>query len=243
MKIIMNPPYDKNLHLKILNEAIKHSNDVVNLSPIRWLQDPLHKRKSSCDYNKYADIRKHIKSLDIIDEDESNKYFGAYIGTLAIYECSSDEVEEYTTSTELADRVFGIEDLKTYKDYAHRTPTEYWCPVAKYHWTSNGHKDFEPFTLTLAENGTYAKSGWTKSLGDTWEKFYFDTPEEVENLKSMLQLKSYKWLLGKLLVGRQISESNIPMMPTYKHPWTDEMLYEYFNLTEDEIKEIESALN
>ena len=39
--IIMNPPYNRNLHLKILQEAMKHSNDVVNLSPIRWLQDPL----------------------------------------------------------------------------------------------------------------------------------------------------------------------------------------------------------
>ena len=47
--IIMNPPYDKNLHLKILQEAIKHSDDVVNLSPIRWLQDPLAEYKKNSD--------------------------------------------------------------------------------------------------------------------------------------------------------------------------------------------------
>ena len=29
----MNPPYCRNLHLKILNEAIHHSDDIVNLSP------------------------------------------------------------------------------------------------------------------------------------------------------------------------------------------------------------------
>ena len=34
-KIIMNPPYDGSLHLKILSEAIKHGTEVVNLSPIR----------------------------------------------------------------------------------------------------------------------------------------------------------------------------------------------------------------
>ena len=34
--VIMNPPYHRNLHLKILNEAINHSDDIVNLSPIRW---------------------------------------------------------------------------------------------------------------------------------------------------------------------------------------------------------------
>ena len=31
--IWINPPYCRNLHLKILNEAIRHSDDIVNLSP------------------------------------------------------------------------------------------------------------------------------------------------------------------------------------------------------------------
>lgn len=35
--VVMNPPYDGNLHLKVVQEAMKHSDDVVNLSPIRWL--------------------------------------------------------------------------------------------------------------------------------------------------------------------------------------------------------------
>ena len=32
-------------------------------------------------------------------------------------------------------------------------------------------------------------------------------------------------------------------MPTYTHPWTDEMLYEYFGLNEDEINIIENAIS
>ena len=30
--IIMNPPYNGSLHLKILSEAMKHSDDVANLN-------------------------------------------------------------------------------------------------------------------------------------------------------------------------------------------------------------------
>src|SRR5574344_1209165 len=37
--IIMNPPYDKNLHLKILSEAMKHSDDVVCLHPNRFMKE------------------------------------------------------------------------------------------------------------------------------------------------------------------------------------------------------------
>ena len=42
----MNPPYCRNLHLKILNEAVKHSDDVVCIHPARWLEDALWKEKS-----------------------------------------------------------------------------------------------------------------------------------------------------------------------------------------------------
>lgn len=39
MKIIANPPYCRDLHLKIMREMLKHSNNIVSLSPIRWLQE------------------------------------------------------------------------------------------------------------------------------------------------------------------------------------------------------------
>ena len=39
-----------------------------------------------------------------------------------------------------------------------------------------------------------------------------------------------------------ISNNNILWLPTYTHHWTDEMLYEYFGLTDDEIQEIEQAV-
>ena len=82
----MNPPYDKNLHLKILSEAIKHSGDVVNLSPIRWLQDPLAEYKKNSDWKKFEDIRKHIESIDVVLSKTAQNMFGADIpGDLGIY--------------------------------------------------------------------------------------------------------------------------------------------------------------
>ena len=50
---IMNPPYDGNLHLKILEKVIPIADKVVNISPARWLQDPLAKYKKNSDYNKF----------------------------------------------------------------------------------------------------------------------------------------------------------------------------------------------
>ena len=64
--IIMNPPYKRNLHLKILAEAITHLKDetskCVNLSPVRWLQDPLAKYKKNSDWHRFQEsVSKHIE--------------------------------------------------------------------------------------------------------------------------------------------------------------------------------------
>ena len=42
--------------------------------------------------------------------------------------------------------------------------------------------------------------------------------------------------------GSHIQYNYVPYLPTYTHHWTDEMLYEYFGLTDDEIQEIEQAV-
>ena len=91
--IIMNPPYQRNLHLKILAEAIKHLKDeksvCVNLSPIRWLQDPIAKNKKNSDFNKFEEsVAKHIEQLNAIKASEAQALFGAgFWNNLGVYVC------------------------------------------------------------------------------------------------------------------------------------------------------------
>jgi predicted RNA methylase len=69
---LMNPPFDRNLHLKILEKAIQVSDYTVNISPVRWLQDPLGQYKDKSDFNKFENsISKHIKDLEIIENNHS----------------------------------------------------------------------------------------------------------------------------------------------------------------------------
>ena len=112
--IIMNPPYSRNLHLKILAEAIKHLKDeksvVANLSPVRWLQDPLAKYKKNCDLKRFEEsVAKHIKSLETITSDVSNTMFNAGImSDLGIYVCNSyiyGEYKKYFTNN-IIDKIF-----------------------------------------------------------------------------------------------------------------------------------------
>lgn len=44
----MNPPYDGNLYLKILDAVIPHAEKIVNISPIYWLSYINRNKKEFC---------------------------------------------------------------------------------------------------------------------------------------------------------------------------------------------------
>lgn len=83
--IFMNPPYDKNLHLKIVEQSIPMLSDdgiLVNLSPIRWLQDPLAKYKKGSDLNRFKEsVAKHLIDLHIVTALESQQKFDGIVSS------------------------------------------------------------------------------------------------------------------------------------------------------------------
>ena len=71
-----------------------------------------------------------------------------------------------------------------------------------------------------------------------------NTKNESENTFGYLRTKFVRFLILQTLVGMNISISNFQFVPwvDFSHPWTDEMLYKKYNLTEDEIAFIESMI-
>lgn len=67
---------------------------------------------------------------------------------------------------------------------------------------------------------------------------------EVENTYTYLRTKFVRFLILQTLVGMNISISNFQFVPwvDFSHPWTDEMLYEKYKLTQEEIEFIESMI-
>ena len=120
--ILMNPPYDKNLHLKIVEQSIPMLTEdgvLVNLSPIRWLQDPLAMYKKTSDWYKFKDIRENIESLEVIDSQEASIMFSNEMTTnLGVYvvrkQC--DRPYEVPGST-IIDKVIGGKSLADMAQY------------------------------------------------------------------------------------------------------------------------------
>ena len=240
--IIMNPPYDKNLHLKILSEAMKHSTDVVNLSP-----------------NFYEDYKKLdgvpvASYIDVIPRDEASTLFG---GIQLPFNLSIQHYVRGQEDKTLLTR-FMSEDYKKFskiqfeKSFKDVFVSDYdgkgiFVPLKLMTATWDKNKDHIVDKIGILVDGktldgTYYKDARNRNKDRPCGGIKFDTLEEAKAFVSYTESSFFiRWVKAFHTNSRYIL-SEYPFMPTYTHPWTDEMLYEYFDLTEKEIKEIEKSI-
>ena len=74
--VIMNPPYKSGLHLKILEDTVKLSSNIVCIHPAAWLQFPTRQRP--------AFMNGRIDNFQIIDRKEANEMFDIDGGDIVI---------------------------------------------------------------------------------------------------------------------------------------------------------------
>ena len=265
--IITNPPYDKNLHLKILREAMKHSDEIVNLSPIRWLQDPLAEYKRGSDWKKFADVRAKIESLEIISDTEAQNLFGAdFLSDIGIYHITENggwTMNENTIIKKIINK-----GCPTLKDALEENKVDGWRvrlsemrPAPSFAPNSNVYINFTYYTTSSVRSWVY-KDGYTPDGKVYWTdhntikgsrdksvvgdplplSIRFDTQEEAINFENSTKTKFHRYMISKMKTDAHFPFKFVPFLPTYKKPWTDADLYEYFDLNEEEIKEIENAI-
>lgn len=86
-----NPPFKKNLHLKIIDSIIPHiAGEGCFIHPARWFEDPLAKRKKHADKTKFKGIVDRLEDVSIIDRESVKKMFGiTFNGELMISKIKS----------------------------------------------------------------------------------------------------------------------------------------------------------
>ena len=255
----MNPPYCKNLHLKILNEAIHHSDDIVNLSPIRWLQDPLAERKRNSDFNKFENIRDHIESIDIITANEAQRAFSIKIfADLGVYHITSNggfDTKDFWKSVRTPAQAMMLNKLMRLKDSVANHIDKNMrdgirVPLTKMGGNRGNRNVYKELSYVI--DGCKDGRDWTKckNMGG-YEKpegcplpisIRFNTVNEAQNFYNSFFTKFYTWLCNITKMQQHLTPNLLPWLGDYTHPWTDEDLYKYFNLSEDEIRIIESEI-
>ena len=70
----------------------------------------------------------------------------------------------------------------------------------------------------------------------------FNTVVEAQNFYDSFFTKFYTWLCDITRAQQNLNPGLLPWLGNYTRHWTDKDLYEYFNLTPEEIAVIESEI-
>ena len=208
----------------------------------------------------FEDIRKRIESLDAVPMVEATQLFNsaAFSMDLGIYHLTSQGgwISHFTNS--IINKVVEHSN-KTVFDAMSENEDDGWRVRIKKLMPIPSNR---PNGTALEYTNTYLchqsldwvyKDGFTKD-GIHWSenrlpgaggpKSYtkddklpysikFDTETEAYNFQSYTKTKFFKYIYSTMKTDQNVPLKYLPFMPSYTHPWTDEMLCEYFGLTEN----------
>lgn len=266
--ILMNPPYDKNLHLKIVEQSINLLTDdgiLVNLSPIRWLQDPLAKYKKTSDWYKFKGVREHTHKIDVVSARDFQMMFNA-IGNfdLGIYVVHKSVSPNYVSVINpVIERVSEFNhsnpaplEFDKYKGYRVRIPLitagksggqgvrnpKVTNSLGKLYVFKDGYKDGKQWWEH------YQANQFTKKTVTMGCSIRFENETQGTNFCNTFDTIFGKFYNAFALTDVNVNEYNVIWLGDcinprtglkgYNGEWTDEDFCKYFDITENEWNEI-----
>lgn len=244
---IMNPPYDRNLHLKILEAVIPHAEKVVNISPVRWLQDPFAPFLTRSDYCKFENgISKHIKDLEVIPAKNATELFqeASFTMNLGIYTCDEQGGYNYTHNDPLITKI------------VEKTMQNSWSNYSMQAFYRNGGIVNKPFVLNVS--GIHSKDAKYPLFNDTYAAqcafipkahqiphyisgktkgachFEFNTDSERLNFYNCYNHPFMIWHTKLWKEDANIRDYKVPYFDYYDHAWDYEDFFNWFGLTQEE---------
>ena len=229
--ILMNPPYNRDLHLKFLEKTIEIADNVINISPHDWLTNKFAKTEKS-KFRRYfrEKYSKYIEDLEIISQEDFNTYFGTsnWFGVaIGVFKENAKGIDpdKFLNNDTLLNKIINkIHTLPSLRSkFTSRIDNELFVPVRI---NSHGY-------LNYVERD-YSK---IKSKGG----ILFNSKNEVKNFIDSFDTWLYKYLEKSEWQGSENSAS-VPYLEDYTKPWTNERLYRLFNITKEEQKIIEDMI-
>lgn len=260
-----NPPYDKDLHLKILNVCFKRAEETVFLHPARWIQS-LTSPKELRHFNG------HIKSIDLIRDNTRILFCGMDIsGDLVITKLAPfgkkiEDINRFALRSINFDPVV-MKSLyekviipsmkkKTVKDVLFNDTMKDYSVVFSLIGGNGGMDNAKMSKLVtsnqdcvykdnVAEDGRTFQERRSNTAQDknTIEHVRFKTYDEAKNFLESLKTPFYIAINSISKVDMHVHPDYIPFLEDYSEPWTEERLCNHFGITEPERLELEKAVS
>lgn len=268
--VVGNPPYQENLHLIMLKNAVEFlQNDgiIIWLHPARWVQDLLAPLKRGSDYIKYKNLP--FVKFEIINSFNASKIFNLlfqydlsisllkksqesilndnYLFNLKsvpisfkrfIYNINFSTMDKFIEKNKRDGVRVKIRDIIVTTYGGLREAIDKYAYYTKDEIIIDGMINGKDWT----ENSQ--KNQFSKPLGSPLPKsIKFNSIEEANNFIQFTKTKFFKFFIFLTKVDVHVNHKYLPFMKDFTQEWTDEKLYKYFNLTQEEINYIESQIN
>lgn len=263
--ILMNPPYSSNLHISIMSVAINnYLENCIDLSPVRWIQDPLAEYKQGTDWKKFENVRNQIDTLLVIKASEANDHFeiGAACD-LGIYklthkggfDCKS--LHDSIIEKILGSNLYGVPFTK-YTKSDHKKP---YFVIKNFSGVHPERKNGRFLTCILKNPKLYGifindqfngknpcqimEGDVHVTQGELGEIRIVESElDEIENLYNFLQLDFVGYCVMKVTIDPPVHPQFTPYVASvtnprtgkagYKSDWTNEDLCKVYGVTETE---------
>lgn len=246
--IIMNPPYDGDLHVKILKEAREHLNDngiCVNLSP------NLYTNYKTCKNFDMLPI-----SYEIIDRKSMCKLFNGIQlnddGMISVWgkntNLTVDDIKKQFIPTSYPI----VKRLKFNKTFADVNKLDYnnenfFVPLKLMtsKWDKNKNSIVDKIGLIkngFVKNEIPYKDARKKNKDRPCGGIPFESENEAINFMNSCETLFFKFIVQMQHIHSRYVLKEYPFMEDYSQPWTDERFYQFFNITPEEQKIIEETM-
>ena len=236
---LCNPPYDRNLHLKILEKVIPHCEETINISPITWLAKHNIHRKFAIDGRK--SLNGKIENIKVIEHREANDLFGLgnAIETLGIIKAKNDakntiDLEKFGFKNESEYNLYKKIDVSPNNK---KIITFNQCKYNDKYGNVNGKRKENDVSCYTWNGGKTLKEALVKDQSIKKYKkesfiLYFDSNEEKKNFLDSLDTKFMNWYYHSFVEPADNKLINMLFrMNDYTHPWTSRRFCDYFNIT------------
>ena len=225
---LMNPPYDRDMHLKFIDKCINICEKLINISPGGFINNiGMYNTKTKLTQN----IIKHLKDVEFIDVEKSNKYFGLgkngikselHIG---LYE------HDYTDGKPILDENV----LNVYKKI------RYTCQTNLRNHFINKEK-FGKYSVRIFRMHYDGNTPYYDNIICTQGKAVEGIDFKTENEKNNFIKSIHTWVYEFMFKLEDTNPAHLPYLDDYTKEWTDERLYKLFDINSDEQNLIDETI-
>lgn len=214
----MNPPYAGNLHLKFIKGAIATSETVINLSPSGFFTN-------IGTYSTNEDISNelvcHLKEYDLIDANTGSQLFNAFIQSplhIGIYK------NDYTSGSMIYDkRIYDI-----YKKLRYTTKLHFRNLFVK--WQNLSKYGVRIYRCHRCGKDEHFYDSIICTYGKAVEGIDFKNENEKNNFINSIKT----WVYEFMFIVNDTNPAHLPWLGDYTKHWSDDDLYEFFDISDDE---------